>query len=90
MASRPLGADEYVEVILKLERLLANPGPLGVASGMAFLNVVSRYPRETEAIRRELGVAGNDVRVDEERISRLLEERLRLAEVRTDAAGTFL
>ena len=88
--SRPLGRDEYVEEVLRLERLLANRGSMGMASGMAFLNLLSRYPREYEAIRREIGAEDEDWRPGEERIARLLEERLRLAEARTDSAGTFL
>lgn len=89
IASRPLGADEYVEDLVKLERSLASRGHLGVASGMAYLNLRSRYPREYEAIQRELG-AVDDGRPQETRIARLLEERLRLAEARTHAPGTFL
>ena len=84
-----MGPDEYIESLLRLERLVANRGPMGMASGMAFLNLLSRYPREYEEIRRELG-AVEDLRPGGERIVQLLEERLRLAEARTNAAGTFL
>ena len=90
IASRPLGRDEYVEDVLRLERLLANRGSMGMASVMAFLNLLSRYPREYEAIRREIGAEDEDRRPDEERIARLIEERLRLAETRTNSEGTFL
>ena len=84
-----MGPDEYIENLLQLERSLANRGHRGVASGMAYLNLLSRYPREYEAIRRELG-AVEEWGPEEGRIARLLEERLRLAEARTDAPGTFL
>jgi len=90
IASRPVGPDGYVEDLVKLERVLAHPRAMGIASGLALGHLLSRYPREYEAIRRELGAAPEDWRPDGERIARLLEERLRLAEVRADAAGTFL
>lgn len=90
VASRPLGPDGYVEDLVKLERALANRGAMGVASGLAFGHLLSRYPREYEAIRKELGGPLADSRPAGERIALLVEERLRLAEVRADAAGTFL
>lgn len=90
LASRPLGPDGYLEDVVKLERALASRGGMGVASGLAFGHLLSRYPREYEAIRRELGGRVEDLRPVEKRIAPLLEERLRLAEDRTDAVGTFL
>ena len=41
-----MGPDEYIENLLQLERSLAIRGHRGVASGMAYLNLLSRYPRE--------------------------------------------
>jgi len=89
-ASRPLGPDGYLEDIVKLERALANRGPMGVASGLAFGHLLSRYPREYDVIRRELGGPIKDAHPSEDRIALLVEERLRLAEVRTAVPGTAL
>ncbi len=79
--SRPSGYDGYVEDLLKIERALVDEGARGVAATMAYLNLISRYPRETEAIARELGTTVLRP-VDQERIVDLQRDRLRLAEER--------
>ena len=79
--TRPSRYDGYVEDLLKIERALLEAGPRGVASTMSYLNLISRYPRETEAIAAELGTSVLQP-LDEERIDDLLGDRLRLAEVR--------
>lgn len=76
--TRPSGFDLYVEDLLRIERALAEPGPRGVAATMAYLNLISRYPRETEAIAAELGTTVLEP-VNEEKIEEVLGERLRLA-----------
>jgi hypothetical protein len=76
--SRPAGFDRYVEDLLKIERALADSGPRGIAATMAYLNLISRYPRETEAIARELGTTILEP-LNEERIDEVLGDRLRLA-----------
>ncbi len=74
--ARPSGHDGYVEDLLMLDA-----GPRGVASTMSYLNLISRYPRETEAIAADLGTSVLRP-LDEERIDDLLGDRLRLAEER--------
>ena len=51
------------------------------AESLALSNLLSRYPREAEAIARELGVRPF-VPIEDERVSALIDERLRLAESR--------
>ena len=79
--SRPAGFDRYVEDLLRIERALADSGPRGVAGTMSYMNLISRYPRETEAIALELGTTVLEP-LDDERIDEVLGDRLRLAEER--------
>lgn len=88
LAERPLGPDDYAEDLIQLERTIAAGGPLGIASGMAFLHLLSRYPREYEAIRSELGAEALDE--PRERIELLLEERIRLAASRSGTPNAIL
>jgi len=78
--TRPSGFDRYVEDLLRIERALVE-GHQGVAATMAFLNLISRYPRETEAIALELGTEVLEP-LNEEKIDEVLGDRLRLAEER--------
>ena len=78
--ARPGGFDRYVEDLLRIERALVD-GHQGVAATMAFLNLISRYPRETEAIAAELGTEVLEP-LNEEKIDEVLGDRLRLAEER--------
>ena len=81
LQSHRFGPDEgYLEDLLRLERL-ASTRPLGLASRMALSNLVSRYPREADAIVRELGVRPFEP-FEDERLRALTDERLRLAERR--------
>src|SRR5439155_25493533 len=70
----------YAQDLPALERLLAS-GSVGMAESLALSNLLSRYPREAEAIARELGVRPF-VPIEDERVSALIDERLRLAESR--------
>ncbi len=70
----------YAHDLLQLERLAAMR-PLGFASSLALANLMSRYPREADAIVRELGVQPF-APLEDERMHALAEERLRLAEIR--------
>lgn len=81
LEDRRYGPDEaYARDLLQLERL-AETRPLGLASAMALSNLVSRYPKEADAIVRELGVRPF-VPLEDERMMALTAERLRLAEMR--------
>ena len=75
--TRPSGFDRYVEDLLRIERALAD-GHRGVAATMTYMNLISRYPRETEAIATELGTTVLEP-MNEERIDEVLGDRLRLA-----------
>ncbi len=79
--SRPSGHDGYVEDLLRIEKALMDGEARGVAGTMMYLNLISRYPRETEAIARELRRSVLEP-LDEERIVDLQRDRLRLAEAR--------
>ena len=79
--ARPAGYDRYVEELLNIERALLESGPRGIAGTMSYLNLISRYPRETEAIADELGTTVLEP-LNEERIDEVLGDRLRLAEQR--------
>ncbi len=70
----------YAHDLLQLERLAALR-PLGFASSLALANLMSRYPREADAIVHELGVRAF-APLEDERMRALVEERLRLAEMR--------
>src|SRR5512136_220848 len=75
------GPDEgYIRDLLQLERL-ASTRPLGLASRVTLTNLVSRYPREADAIVQELGMRPFEA-FEDERLRTLTEERLRLAERR--------
>jgi len=78
--TRPGGFDTYVEDLLRIERALVD-GHRGVAATMAYMNLISRYPRETEAIAAELGTTVLEP-MNEEKIDEVLGDRLRLAEER--------
>jgi hypothetical protein len=78
--TRPSGFDTYVQDLLRIEKALVD-GHRGVAATMAYLNLISRYPRETEAIAAELGTTVLEP-MNEERIDEVLGDRLRLAEQR--------
>src|SRR2546427_11834458 len=74
--TRPGGFDTYVEDLLRIERALVD-GHRGVAATMAYMNLISRYPRETEAIAAELGTTVLEP-LNEEKIDEVLGDRLRL------------
>ncbi len=70
----------YGRDLLALERF-AGARPLGMASAIALSNLMSRYPREADAILGELGVRPL-VDLEGNRVGALVAERLRLAEMR--------
>ena len=72
--------EPYSHDLLLLERLAATR-PLGLASSLTLSNLISRYPREADAIARELGIRSFEP-LEDERIRILTAERLRLAEMR--------
>jgi len=73
--------DSFIEDLLKIERSLAEAGPRGVASTMAFLSLMSRYPRESEAIAIELGTSPRPY-LASDRLDEIVDDCLRLAEER--------
>ena len=78
---RPGDGDEaYGRDLLLLERL-ASLRPIGLAASMTLSNLISRYPREADAIADELGVR-TFTPLEDERMHMLAAERLRLAELR--------
>lgn len=81
LEGRRFGPDEtYARDLLALERL-AGLRPIGLASSLALSNLISRYPTEADAILGELGVRPFEP-FEDERLSALVSERLRIAEVR--------
>jgi len=70
----------YAKDLLALERFLS-ARTVGMADAIALSNLVSRYPREADVIVRELGVRPF-VPLEDERVSALVDERIRLAESR--------
>ena len=79
--ARRFGPDEaYARDLLALERLVAMH-PIGLASSLALSNLISRYPREADAIFEELGVRPFEP-FEDERMGALVSERLRIAEMR--------
>lgn len=70
----------YARDLLALERFLASRS-VGMAESIALSNLISRYPREADTIVKELGVR-QFIPFDDERVSALVDERLRLAESR--------
>ncbi len=82
LTERPEDAGEaYPRDLLMLERLAATR-PLGLASSLTLSNLISRYPREADAIARELGMRAFEP-LEDERIRMLTAERLRLADLRS-------
>lgn len=67
----------YARDLLALERFLSARS-VGMAESMALSNLISRYPREADAIARELGVRPF-ISFDDERVAALVAERLQLA-----------
>jgi len=53
-----------------------------MAESIALSHLISRYPREADAIVRELGVR-SFIPFEDERVAELVDERLRLALGRT-------
>lgn len=75
---RPYEPDTaYARDLVALERLLTNRA-VGMADSIARFNLVSHYPREADAIVKELGIRPF-IPFEEERLSALVDERLRLA-----------
>ncbi len=78
---RRFGPDEvYARDLIALERL-ASMRPIGLASSMALSNLISRYPREADAILQELRVRPFEP-LEDERVRALAAERLAMAERR--------
>ena len=67
----------YAHDLLALERILSAP-TVGMAESIALSHLLSRHPREADAIVRELGVRPF-ISFEDERIAALVDERLRLA-----------
>ncbi|HEX9341659.1 MAG TPA: hypothetical protein VF992_10905 [Thermoplasmata archaeon] len=67
----------YARDLLALERLLSSRA-VGMADSIALSNLVSRYPREADAIVSELGVR-SFVPFEDDRLAALVDERLQLA-----------
>ncbi len=78
--TRPSGFDHYLEDLMRIERAIVD-GHRGVAATMAYMNLISRYPRETEAIAAELGTTVLEP-TNEDKLDEVLGDRLRLAERR--------
>jgi len=70
----------YARDLFALERFLSSRS-IGMADSIALSNLISRYPREADEIVRELGVRPF-IPFEDERVSALVDERLRLAESR--------
>jgi hypothetical protein len=70
----------YARDLLALERFLS-ARTVGMADTIALSNLVSRYPREADAIVRELGVRPF-MPLEDDRVAALVDERIRLAESR--------
>src|SRR5207244_13626766 len=78
LVERPVEPDAtYAQDLLALERFLSTKA-VGMAESIALSHRVSRYPREADAIVRELGVRSFIPFVDE-RVAALVAELLRLA-----------
>lgn len=81
LEQRRFGPDEgYARDLLSLERF-ATMRPIGLASSLAFSNLVSRYPKEADAILNELGVRSFEP-FEDERLQTLAAERLQIADLR--------
>jgi len=82
LVDRPVEPDlTYARDLLALERFLSTKA-LGMAESIALSHLISRYPREADAIVRELGVR-SFIPFEDERVAELVDERLRLALGRT-------
>jgi hypothetical protein len=79
---RPFEPDPtYAGDLLALERFLSTHA-VGMAESIALSHLVSRYPREADAIAKELGIRPF-IPFEDERLGALVDERLRLALSRT-------
>jgi hypothetical protein len=79
---RPFEPDPtYAGDLLALERFLSTHA-VGMAESIALSHLVSRYPREADAIAKELGIRPF-IPFEDERLGTLVDERLRLALSRT-------
>ena len=67
----------YAGDLLALERILSTRA-VGMAESIALSHLVSRYPRESDAIARELGTRPF-IPFEDARVAALVDERLRLA-----------
>lgn len=67
----------FAQDLLALERFLSARA-VGMADSIALSHLISHYPREADAIARELGVRPF-IPFEDDRISALVDERLRLA-----------
>src|SRR5256885_16817592 len=82
LVDRPVEPDlTYARDLLALERFLSTKA-VGMAESIALSHLISRYPREADAIVRELGVR-SFLPFEDERAAELVDERLRLALART-------
>ena len=78
LVERPVEPDAtYAQDLLALERFLSTKA-VGMAESIALSHLVSRYPREADAIVRELGVR-SFIPFEDGRVAALVDERLRLA-----------
>ena len=78
MRDRPCEPDAlYANDLLVLERFLSTQA-VGMVDVIAMSHLISRYPREADAIMRELG-ARPFIPFEDERVAALIDERLRLA-----------
>ncbi len=67
----------YARDLLALERFLSTRS-VGMADSLILSNLLSRYPREADAIVKELGIRPF-IPLGDERVSALVDERIRLA-----------
>jgi len=75
---RPYEPDlAYSRDLMALERFLSTRS-VGMADSLILSNLLSRYPREADAIVKELGVRPF-IPLGDERVSALVDERIRLA-----------
>src|SRR2546430_17207796 len=82
LVDRPVGPDlTYDRVLLALERFRSTKA-VGMAESITLSHLISRYPREADAIVRELGFR-SFIPFEDERVAELVDERLRLALGRT-------
>src|SRR5437879_12225844 len=78
LVDRPVEPDlTYARDLLALERFLSTKA-VGMAESIALSHLISRYPREADAIVRELGVR-SFIPFEDERVAELVDERFRRA-----------